>query len=100
MKKPIIERPKKPIKRADVSPARNPNGPKRIYKVSGYAMVPVECRMYVEGFDELDAQTQAYLIWSESSSRRHEWVVPGTVDERHPEDWYGHAELADDSNTK
>lgn len=74
-------------------PYRRPEDKQETYVVSGTAFVPVECRMRVLAWNRFDAENEAAQIWHENVLRRHEWVVPGTTDERHPGDWLGHAEV-------
>lgn len=67
----------------------------QLFRVSGTAFVPVECAMVVRAYNKIDAENQAHQVWHDGFKNRHEWVVPGTVDERHPEQWNSFAEPLD-----
>jgi hypothetical protein len=80
----------KSLKRA---PYQHPGDKQETYVVSGIALVPVECRMRVVAWNRCDAENEAAHVWHENFQRRRDWVVPGTVDDQHPEQWVGHAEV-------
>lgn len=97
MKLPNYSKIENPKKRPFVHPDRKTPDGEKIFEVKGYAMVPVECRMFVLAWDREDAVVQAHRVWNEQPLRRHEWVISGTSDERHPDDWRGYAEPYSDT---
>jgi len=74
-------------------PYRRPGDKQETYVVSGTAFVPVQCQMRVVAWNKIDAENEAAAIWHENFRGRHKWVVPGTMDERHPNNWAGYAEV-------
>ena len=56
------------------------------YRVHGYALCSVEVEMVIEAADG-PAAVMAAQARFEASNRKGDFVVSGSADERHPEQW-------------